>query len=111
MLSMGISSPPALSGCLSRRPAATKSLRAAFLTLSLTPAGWQVLGPVLNRSESGLSAAAPPVLDPNNSTSRGVSRPALRDFEPPHVGWGSQADLRIDASYAPLPCSLANISG
>src|SRR5215207_1902916 len=58
ILSMGISSPPLYAGLYRDDPRATLSLRAVFFTLSLAQADWQVLGPVLNRSESGRDAAA-----------------------------------------------------
>src|SRR5215211_5484594 len=85
MLIMGISSPPASSGYLSY-PCGDGALRAVFFTLSLAHGGRQVLGPVLNRSESGLDAA---LVNPNSSTSQRGKSAALRGFNLPNVGSGS----------------------
>jgi hypothetical protein len=63
---MGTSSPAASTARGRRSPATQSCPRSAWRR-----AGWQVLGPVLNRSES--SPGAPRVLEPNNSTSQSPS--------------------------------------
>jgi hypothetical protein len=61
-----------------------ESLR-VFFTLSLAQGGWQVLGPVLNRSESSRGRCAPPPDLARHIPVREQTA-ASRDFEPPYVG-------------------------